>query len=364
MNKIILPRCLKRIKPIILTLPILIQLGCSTSSMDTVTEYKKAEDSLLILQKENLELGILADVGGRVVLLREAGGENLLKSDPTLWNEAAVDRFSPGDEPVWKEYGGHIVWLAPQSDWWNHQTEFPQMKDKDWPPDPYIIYGKYDVVESSPAYAKLIGPNSPVSGMRLIKEYWVEADQTVRLRVTAENIRDEPVNWGIWTTTRFPGETRSYLPLDPRQDPEFSFKGSFADSKNPLPYRIVNGFFTFSIDEPVPAGMEGWSNKVFATSLDGWLAAFPGKKAFIKRADTRFANQVHEEHGFAEIYNNVPANQGGWSLLELELHGPYSKIFPRDSISVEEVWHVFDYDGACDALDQSVFLWQISKQLK
>lgn len=297
-----------------------------------------------MLRSGKLELGILKEVGGRVVLLRESGEENLLKSNPELWNESPDDRYKPGDKAKWKEYGGHIVWLGPQSGWWNQQDAYPKNTGKAWPPDPYLIYGNYDVVESTDTYAKLEGPASPVSGVRLIKEYWLEDERTVRLRVTAENIRDSAVNWGLWTNTRFPGETRSYIPLDSNRNPEFSFKGDWAE-KSDIPFGVVDGFFTFLVDEPVSAGKSGWDSKVFATPKGGLLAAFPQDKVFIKKANLDFADRVHNEHGFAEIYNNVPAQPDGWSLLELEFHGPYQTLIPGESMSFEETWQLFDYDG-------------------
>ncbi len=46
-------------------------------------------DPIIYLENENIKAAFLPEVGGRLVFLGRPGGENLLKSDSTLWSEAA-----------------------------------------------------------------------------------------------------------------------------------------------------------------------------------------------------------------------------------------------------------------------------------
>ena len=350
----------ERVISLLLAFFLLQGIGCTTVAQPEKAIVDDPADALLMLRRGDIELGILAEVGGRVVLLRRPGGENLLKSNPNLWNEAPEKRPSPSGNPGWKGYDGHIVWLGPQSGWWNQQDRFPKMKGKDWPPDPYLIYGDFEVVEKTNHYARLVGPESAVSGIRLTKEYWLEEDGKVRLGVTATNIRDEPVSWGIWTNTRFPGKTPSYMPLDPSQQPEYAIKGKWEIRKNPMPYQVVDGFFTFMPEAPSPPGEKSLRNKVFATPLDGLLAAFTKDQLFVKKADTRFASKVHPNQGFAEIYHVVSApSRKGENVMELEFHGPYRMLAPGESMSFEETWELWPYSGSKAVQEQVDFLQEI-----
>ena len=61
-------------------------------------------DPMIFLENESLKAGFLPGVGGRLVFLGRPGGENLLKSDSTLWREAASDRINPSPQSEWKAY--------------------------------------------------------------------------------------------------------------------------------------------------------------------------------------------------------------------------------------------------------------------
>lgn len=301
------------------------------------------DSALVILRGDELEVGILSEMAGRIVLLRRPGGENLLQSDPALWAEHPSKRPDPSAGPFWKEYGGHITWLAPQSGWWAYQNDYPEMHGQGWPPDPYQIYGPATVVEKSDRHVILSGPESPITGVRMTKEVRLLDDGRVLVRASAENSADEPRAWGLISNTRFAPRTPSYIPLAEGDEPVFIslFTGP---RENPLPFAILDGFFSFRVDEPVPAGLEGWSDKASMTSR-GYLAAFPPGYCFVKRADVSQATEVHPEHRFAEIYENVPAQPDGWGILELEFVGPSKRLAPGESVSFEETWEVLDYDG-------------------
>ncbi len=330
----------------------LILTACSTIHSDS--DEPDSEGELVVLRGKTIEVGVLPELAGRVVLLRRPGGENLLRSDPALWNEPADARPDPADGPFWKEYGGHITWLSPQSGWWAHQEAYPEMRGKGWPPDPYQIYGPAEVIDKGTRHVVLRGPKSPLVGARMTKEVRLLDDGRVLVKASVENITDEPRTWGIFTNTRFAPRTPSYIPL--AQDDEPVFISLFTGPRdNPLPFAIIDGFFSFRANEPVPAGLDGWSDKASMTSR-GYIAAFPSGHCFVKRADVSLAPQVHPEHRFAEIYNNVPAKPDGWGILELEFVGPSKLLAPGESVSFEETWEVLDYDGPNTDADHIAFL--------
>ena len=81
---------------------------------------------------------------------------------------------------------------------------------KAWPPDPYLIYGDFKIKEQTDSYIKMVGPESPISGVQLVKEVTVLDDGRVSFKVTAKNIRDKDVSWDLWSNTRVNGHAPSY----------------------------------------------------------------------------------------------------------------------------------------------------------
>jgi len=256
---------------------------------------------LVVLTDGMIEVGVLPEVGGRIVLLRREGGPNLLQSNPDYWDEPEAERPDPQARPRWKDYGGHITWLAPQSEWWNRQELYPRMRDRPWPPDPYLIYAPYEIVEQSRMHLILQGPASPISGVSLRKEVRLPGGGRVAVRATAVNTTDAPLSWSLWSNTRFAGRVPAYLPLVPGREPGYAFLSPFRDEeKAAMPYRVVDGYFTFSSDLPVPEGMKNWNNKVSAVPRDGVLAAFPEGSAFIKRTGVGEARASGDSEGVGD----------------------------------------------------------------
>lgn len=111
------------------------------------TTKNNGGEKLIVLKNSNIEVGIIPDLGGRVVMLRKPGMNNIFESDTVFWNDPAVrpEISAFGD---FKAFNGHIVWLGPQTEWWLKQdinTERRDMKAV-WPPDPYLTYGNYQII--------------------------------------------------------------------------------------------------------------------------------------------------------------------------------------------------------------------------
>ena len=90
-------------------------------------------------------------------------------------------------------YLGHDVWVGPQKAWWTQQDVNRERREAkaNWPPDPFLAFGKTRVIESTPTRLVLEGIESPVSGVRFSKTYALsdERADTVEVSVTARNIR-------------------------------------------------------------------------------------------------------------------------------------------------------------------------------
>jgi hypothetical protein len=314
--------------------------GCSGKPSEQ-TSTTEAERKLLILENSRLVVGILPRVGGRVVLLRRTDGANVFLTDPAQWDqpEEAIPVASPTTDFV--AYNGHIVWAGPQGEWWSHQTVNPG-RQGGWPPDPYLIFGDYKVVERGPAHVKMVGPESPVCGLQMTKEITLLEDKVV-FKVTGTNIRDENVSWDLWPNSRLVGESPSYVPVASADDVRIDCSPA-SPEQGELPHEIVDGFFTFRVGDGIPEGKTNLVAKAFIRPSKGVLAAFVGGDVFVKRAEIVPPEQTHPNQAFAEIWNNIWVDTGN-SLLELETHGAYRTLAQAESMEIEETWEVHPYAG-------------------
>ena len=155
--------------------------------------YPQDNENLIILSNKNIEVGILPEVGGRIVLLRKPGLRNILKSDTKLWQNPEKQKPEISAFSDFKAFNGHITWVGPQSEWWTHQTlNMKRNEEKaDWPPDPYLIYGKNKILSRNDSSLKMVGPESPVSGVKIFKEISIKSSGAVTITSTAENILNE-----------------------------------------------------------------------------------------------------------------------------------------------------------------------------
>ncbi|HYN02212.1 MAG TPA: DUF4380 domain-containing protein, partial [Vicinamibacteria bacterium] len=141
---------------------------------------------LIELTNGTVVVGVLPPLGGRVVLLRAAGGENLLDSDPKLWKPPYPQ---PALGTPFRPWNGRIVWVGPQTGFWSQQDLRPDRKRAraGWPPDPFNETGRFDVVERTATLLKLKGATSPVTGLAFEHEYEITGERTVRMKTTATN---------------------------------------------------------------------------------------------------------------------------------------------------------------------------------
>ncbi len=322
-----------KIQILILTLIIMgAMMGCHRPTVN--------KKRLIVLKNDHVEIGIVPDLGGRVVLLRKPGMNNVLKSDPAQWEDPnarpEISAFSD-----FKAFNGHIVWLSPQSQWWIKQDINLQRRDSRaiWPPDPYLIYGDYSITEQTDTSITLVGPESPVSGVQLTKQITLNSKGVVSFIAMAKNIRQQPISWGLWLNTRLDGFARCYVPADESDLRKLAVKGN--EKERPLPFEFNKGYFTFlppSQNDPSAKYVQ----KAFLTPRENFMVGFSEGQAIKISFDKVAPERIHPDQAPVEIYNLVSASE---TLLELEVHGAYQVMLPDQSIQMTETWQVFPYEG-------------------
>jgi len=134
----------------------------------------------------------------------------LVGGDNFLWNAP------PGDKSItqWNGWGGDKTWLAPQALW-------PLLFGRTFPPDP--AWDKPQRAQVLPgARLRLTGAVSS-AGVRLTREFSMDAGGNLLIAQTAEKVRGCPMLLALWADTQIAPCDAVYLPIT-RQS---IYKGDF-----------------------------------------------------------------------------------------------------------------------------------------
>jgi hypothetical protein len=297
---------------------------------------------LIELTNGTVVVGVVPPLGGRVVLLKAAGAENLLDSDPKRWKPPYPH---PALETPFQPWNGRIVWVGPQTAFWSQQDLRPELKQAKalWPPDPFNETGRFDVVEKTPTLLRLLGPASPVTGLAFEHEYEITGERTVRMKTTATNRRETPVSWDLWPNTRVRPEGSPYVPLDPMQMLRMEGPRRDDDEAGGYPSEMRAGWLTLPPGRKPEAGRKRLWAKAYVRPAKGLIAYFLGRQLLLIRAPIVPRGKLHGEQAFIEIYRG--AGKGADTILELEMHGPHETLAPGTSMSFEQTFEILDYEG-------------------
>lgn len=301
-------------------------------------------EPLVYIENGGTRAGILTDVGGRIVYLSYKGSDNILKSDPDLWKEDKEKRPVISPQAGWKAYNGHVVWVGPQSEWWIHQDMNEQRKQKQviWPPDPYLIYGEYEVLEKTKNSLKISGPESKISGLKLTKWIRIRDDGSLYFEVEAVNTRRVAVEWDLWLNTRVNGYTMAYVKVDSSDDVRIKARSS--KKSDTVRWALCKNYFYYLPEAPSEE-KEQRSSKAFITPANYRIDAFSDKYCFSLILPEVGPEEVHSEHGMVEVYDYTSEDPEN-SLMELEFHAAYKLLQPGEPMRTWQKWEISRYRGA------------------
>ena len=324
-----------------------------------ITSQKPAADSVIRLSNGTIEIGLLPDVGGRLVKVSLVGHENIIQSDSSLWNEPKEQRPTLDPTKPFKAYNGSINWISPQSEWWVKQDSFPDLKAKrsQWPPDPYLTFSRYKITDQKAREITMISPESPYTHVQFTKTYRVEGNK-VLLTTSARNCGRDTVSWGIWFNTRMNGRDHVFVPADSAAltkiiDPR--------ESKSKKPALLwKNGSFSYNtpLNDSTIKVFKGKS--FFSPSSAPVIAGFKANQWLIIRSDLIDKSKIHPQQSRIELYIENSDNPHQ-DLQELEMQFGYEKIAPGNSITASQIWEVLPGSGRTtrDELSQ-----ELMKKLK
>lgn len=320
-----------------------------------------AEIEKLRLNNGVIKVEITPDIGGRLVSFSLKDQPNFLLLADLNTKDTRPQVTSESDNIG---YLGHEMWVGPQSQWWVQQKANPKRAAEKvvWPPDPYLILAKNTVLENSPERIVLKSPESPVSGVQMVKAYALmpERKNSLKLQVRATNIRKESVAWDLWFNTRVPSNALVYVPVANAADVQ---QKNMEDAVNAsLVYTLSDGILSLDMAAP-PAGKVSRKGKLMIQPSQGWMASFRDKQVFIVQFPHQPKSAIHPEQGQVELYNEYNPNNLEEGLLEMEVHAPYKQLAPKEFMIADETWTILEYKGPETRNAHVAFLRKLAPEL-
>ncbi len=320
-----------------------------------------AQIEKLTLNNGVIKVEVTPEIGGRLLsfALRDQPSFLLLAD---LNTKNTRPQITPESDNI--GYLGHEMWVGPQSQWWSQQkVNSKRAAEKAvWPPDPYLILAKNTVLENSPERIVLKSPESPVSGVQMVKAYALvpERKNSLRLQVRATNIRKENIAWDIWFNTRVPSNALVYVPVENAADVQ---QKNMEDAVNAaLVYTLSDGILSLDMTQP-PAGKVSRKGKLMIQPSQGWMASFRDKQVFIVQFPHQPKSAIHPEQGQIELYNEYNSSNLETGLLEMEVHAPYKQLAPKEFMIADETWTILEYKGPATRNAHLAFLRKLAPEL-
>jgi hypothetical protein len=262
------------------------------------------------LSNGSVDLIVTTAVGPRILFYGPTGGQNHLGSFPDNSVKTALG--------IWKPYGGHRLWVWPEV--------FPATYAPDNNPIKHTPHGDLSILLHHPtdgaAIEKQIRITLAPSGSQV----------TIEHTVTSHNLW--PVDIAIWAITI----VQSGLGIIPRVP--FQSHDDYAPVTQPLALCAFTDLqdprFTLGLKYILLRADPARTNaqKIGLRNKEGWCAHLLGDELFVKK----FAHKnraAYPDYGVnTEVYVEG-------AFQEVELLGPRSVVWPGESLSLSEEWHLF-----------------------
>ncbi|MFO7868263.1 MAG: DUF4380 domain-containing protein [Bacteroidales bacterium] len=293
------------------------------------------------IENNGIRIGIAPEIGGTIVSLHMNDSKNILCANEELVHSTFRPEISP--EADFYPYNGHTIWLGPQSAWWTQQSENTERKNEaaPWPPDPYIVYGPYDIIQKQKHTITVRSNISPVWGVQVEKSIAINTDGSVFLSAIVQSVAEHPIAWDIWFNTRMHGFDKVYVPVE---NHDFKVEHVYNEQSTEMPYEYAKQhFFTYTPQAP-PEHKNERGSKAYIYPATPDIYAFSQNHLLHISFEKYAKDVIHPEQGHVEIFNRTAHNPAE-GLLELEYHAPYTKLMPGESMQSWEVWNIASYNG-------------------
>lgn len=326
----------------------LFSLSTAPAPLSAQARNSTFPEGVLELATADVRVGILPAAAGRVVYFGSLSThDNLLKGHLPDWENAArklppPEKWDIGDI----ELHGHMIWVAPQAEFWNQQEIRPEKKGATWPPDPWSEVAPYKVVARDSNSITLQGPVSPVTGLQMTKHYLLTPKGRLELTVEATNRRETPVTWALWSVTRFPAQGSIYALYDPAHEPRIKDRPPSGEELPAFAYKMDDGLFSLTAEADQP-GERRPGRKAFIELPKGGpttLVYLRCTVALLKSFEATPQEKIAPGESSVQLFADRALDDGG--KLELEFQGPVQTLPPGESLELTETWEIRRLNGA------------------
>lgn len=263
---------------------------------------------VLWLSSECAEVGVALAFGIRVVHLSCAGKENLYYVQPADLS----DGFTTKDG--WRLYGGHRLWMAPESD----DSYYP---DND--PVSYEIQDNAVVISQK---------HDPVLGIQKFLRLTFLEDGGIKLEQGFRNVSDKPIDGASWGVNTLDAGGRAFIPFANNNDADVY-----------TPHRVVSLWSDTNLHDPrLTFDKQGLTaqHMPLPDYLKLGLYCVEGKAVFENKG------QRLEIFFDSHPLSKYPDNGCNFELymcsefMELETMGTKEHLLPGESTSHTETWYL------------------------
>ncbi len=265
--------------------------------------YAESNITYIDLRTEKFVLGVSPSVGGRIYKLI-ADNQNMC-----IWDETLLYNWNRKNHYGYHMYGGHEVWLSPQSAW-----------KKAWPPEMNISTLPWTILKQDPQSISLQSTIRDGSSWQAKRDIKIINQESFSNTITLTNISDTEQTAGIWFMNRCRRDTRIHFPNDIKGKDDVSSALMKDDVIKGKPYKRIK----YNDHRPGKLYYHSNANECFVT-----------RNGVRWRISLSFTpdGTPHKEQADYEI-----ARLSG--IVEYEFHGPCVKVKPKASISATETWSV------------------------
>lgn len=272
-------------------------------------EIRIAENNthVLWLTDGNTEVGVALDYGIRVVHLSHAGMENLFYQQP----DDCSDGFT--DENGWRLYGGHRLWLAPETD----QTYCP---DND--PVEYTIYENgVELRQKEDPWLKVVKT----------LEIRFQHDGSIELTHGIKNTGDQPRTASLWGVNTLSPNGRAQVCFSGPKPGDFA------------PHRVVALWSDTSMADPRLTWTKDGLLAQHAPSEDYFKLGLFTRDGFAtyenKGQRLELSFQAFQPEQYSDLGCNFELYMNSF-FMELETLGIRHILDPGESAYHRECWNV------------------------
>lgn len=275
--------------------------------MEVCVKEESGWGRVLWLTGNNAQVGVALDFGIRIVHLSYPGCDNLYYVQPSDLSDGFIT------EDGWKLYGGHRLWMAPESD----DSYYP---DND--PVDYKLFEDGVLITQQ---------KDPVLGIQKFLRLTFHNDGSVSVEQGFTNISDKIINGASWGVNTLDAGGKAYI----------SFTNN--DQKGYIPHRVVSLWSDTNLHDPrLTFDRKGLTAQFIPLSdyLKIGLYCMDGKAVFENKGQRLTITFNSEPLTF------YPDNGCNFELymcskfMELETLGTKAELMPGESTKHTETWYL------------------------